>query len=219
LSCDVRIIAAASPGIETTVNEKRFRSDLYYRLRDVTIHVPPLRDRSEDIPELAHYLMFRFNQQLGTCVHSISSDALEKLQSHRWPGNIRELQSVLREALVVSTGPTLLPEFLPLEQRCDVVDEPFPTGSAPAPGIDAWQELGRFAEQVLKEANGDGYRTIIQRFDRLVILQAMDLAGNMQSRAADLLGLSRPTLRTKLRGILSAIEQEKNPAKTKPAGN
>ena len=218
LSADVRIIAAAAPGIETAVAEGRFRSDLYYRLRDVTIHVPPLRDRSEDIPELAHYMMFRFNQQLGTCVTSISPEALEKLQAHRWPGNIRELQSTLREALVLSTGPTLLPEFLPLEQRNDVADEPFPASSAPPPGVDAWQELGRFAEQVLKEAGGDGYRRIIQRFDRLVILQAMDLAGNMQSRAADLLGLSRPTLRTKLRGILSAIEQEKNTARPKVAG-
>jgi two-component system nitrogen regulation response regulator GlnG len=164
-------------------------------------------------------MMFRFNQQLGTCVTSISPEALEKLQAHRWPGNIRELQSTLREALVLSTGPTLLPEFLPLEQRNDVVDEPFPASSAPPPGVDAWQELGRFAEQVLKEAGGDGYRRIIQRFDRLVILQAMDLAGNMQSRAADLLGLSRPTLRTKLRGILSAIEQEKNTNRLKAAGN
>lgn len=220
LSSDVRIIAAASPGIDTAVAEGRLRSDLYYRLRDVTIQVPPLRERSDDIPELAHYLMFRFNQQLGTCVTSISPEALEKLQAHRWPGNIRELQSVLREALVLSTGPTLLPEFLPLEQRSDVADEPFPAGTAPPPpGVDAWQELGRFAELVLREAEGDGYRTIIQKFDRLVILQAMDLAGNMQSRAADLLGLSRPTLRTKLRGILSAIEQEKLTGRPKPAGS
>ena len=108
LSADVRIIAAAAPGIETAVAEGRFRSDLYYRLRDVTIHVPPLRDRSEDIPELAHYMMFRFNQQLGTCVTSISPEALEKLQAHRWPGNIRELQSTLREALGDPTGSALL---------------------------------------------------------------------------------------------------------------
>jgi two-component system nitrogen regulation response regulator GlnG len=209
MSADVRVIAAAGPGLEAALASGRFRTDLYYRLRDVTINVPPLRERTEDIPELAHYLMFRFNQQLGTCVQSITPDALEKLQSHRWPGNIRELQSVLREALIVSTGPALLPEFIPLEQRGEVADEPFPSNSAHAPGLDEWQELGRFAEQALRESKGDSYRTIIQRFDRLVILQAMSLAGNMQSRAAEVLGLSRPTLRSKLRGILSSIEQQR----------
>ncbi len=209
LSADVRVIAATGPGIEAALASGRFQTDLYYRLRDVTIHVPPLRERTEDIPELAHYLMFRFNQQLGTCVQSITPEALEKLQGHRWPGNIRELQSVLREALIVSTGPALLPEFIPLEQRGEMADEPFPSNSAPVPGQDEWQELGRFAEQSLKDSAGDSYRTIIQRFDRLVILQAMNLAGNMQSRAAEILGLSRPTLRSKLRGILSAIEQER----------
>ena len=208
LKVDVRILASSSRNLEHLLGEGKFRQDLYYRLRDVTIQVPPLRERLEDIPELAHYLMFRFNQQLGTSASSISPEAIEKLQAHRWPGNIRELQGVLRDALVISTGAALLPENIALELRADADDSlgaSAGTGSGTvAMAADAdWSALGRFAAEVLEEGRGDGYRRIIQHFDRLVILHAMNLAGGLQSRAADLLGLSRPTLRLKLRSILA----------------
>lgn len=202
LRVDVRILASSHRNLESMLTEGSFRQDLYYRLRDITIQVPALRERLEDIPELAHYLMFRFNQQLGTVAASISPEAIEKLQSHRWPGNIRELQGVLRDALVISTGASLLPEHFPLELRADG-DDAMTAGSGAAAEAEDWPALGAFAEQVLGDGRGDGYRRIIQRFDRLVILHAMNLAGGLQSRAADLLGLSRPTLRLKLRGILS----------------
>lgn len=200
LTVDVRVLAATHQNIEAMIADGRFRHDLYYRLRGVTIQLPPLRDRLEDLPEIAHYLMFRFNRQLGTAVQSISSEAIEKLQSHRWPGNIRELQSVLREALIVSTGPTLLPEFLPLEVRSDSPEEIYSSSPSALPR-DAWQELGLYVEQVLTDQQGDAYRRLIQRFDELVLTQAMNLAGGLQSKASELLGLSRPTLRLKLRGM------------------
>lgn len=219
LRVDVRILASSHRNLESMLTEGSFRQDLYYRLRDITIQVPALRERLEDIPELAHYLMFRFNQQLGTVAASISPEAIEKLQSHRWPGNIRELQGVLRDALVISTGASLLPEHFPLELRADG-DDGITAGSGAAAAAEDWPALGAFAEQVLGDGRGDGYRRIIQRFDRLVILHAMNLAGGLQSRAADLLGLSRPTLRLKLRGILSqqpsgraeTVAADENPA-------
>ena len=204
MTVDVRIIAATNQNVESMISDGRFRQDLYYRLRGVAILLPPLRNRIEDIPELAHYLMFRFNQQLRTAVQSIAPDAIEKLQCHRWPGNVRELQSVIREALILSTGPTLLPEFLPMENRPDIIEDT-PLNTAPAaPSLDAWQELGRFVEQALSAETPDFYRTAMQHFDQLVVLHAMNLAQGMQSRAADLLGLSRPTLRSKLRSIHSS---------------
>ncbi len=209
LRVDVRVVAATSRNLEALITEGKFRQDLYYRLRGITIPVPPLRERTEDIPELAHYLMFRFNQQLGTTVQSISTDALDKLQQHRWPGNIRELQSILREAMIIATGPALLPEFIPLDVRGEIQDEPMPGESGLASGADGWQELGKFVETVLSRGTGDGYRQVIQKFDRLVIQNAMNQAKGMQARAAEILGLSRPTLRSKLRTILSAIEREK----------
>jgi DNA-binding NtrC family response regulator len=210
LRVDVRILASSNRNLESQLADGSFRQDLYYRLRDVMIQVPPLRERVEDIPELAHYLMFRFNQQLGTAASSISPEALEKLQSYRWPGNIRELEGALRDALVISTEASLLPEHFALELRSDA-DESVPTGAGAPTVAEDWPALGQFAAQVLEEGDGDGYRRIIQRFDRLVILHAMNLAGGLQSRAADLLGLSRPTLRLKLRGILaqqSLVESE-----------
>src|SRR5690348_14122104 len=111
LRADVRIVAATNQNLDAMIANNRFRRDLYYRIRGVTLHLPPLREREDDIAELAHYFLFRLNRQLGTAVQSISSEALELLERHSWPGNVRELQSVLREALIVATGPTLLPEF------------------------------------------------------------------------------------------------------------
>lgn len=205
LKVDVRVIAATNQHVENMITDGRFRQDLYYRLRGVTVTLPPLRDRTEDIPELAHYLMFRFNQQLRTSVQAIAPEALEKLQNYRWPGNVRELQSVIREALIVSTGSILLPEFLPLETPPEATDELVPDSTPPAPGTDAWRDLGRFVEETLSQEAPDVYRRAIQRFDQLVVMQAMNLANGMQSRASEILGLSRPTLRSKLRSIYASV--------------
>ena len=85
--------------------------------------MPPLRERLDDVPELAHYFLFRCYRQLGSVVQSISPESLEKLRHYNWPGNVRQLQSVIREALIVSTGPELLPEFLPLEFQQELSNE------------------------------------------------------------------------------------------------
>jgi two-component system nitrogen regulation response regulator GlnG len=181
-----------------------FRRDLFYRLRGVTLTLPPLRDRQEDIAELAHYFLFRFNRQLGTAAQAISPEALEKLQSYNWPGNIRELQSVIREAMIVSMGPTLLPEFLPIEFRAEMVLEPEPASDITAIGGNAWWELGDFISQSLVEGRADLYREALQRFDRLIVTEAMQRARGLQSRAAELLALSRPTIRAKLRSFIGS---------------
>jgi two-component system nitrogen regulation response regulator GlnG len=206
LRVNVRIIAATNQDLEQMIEEGKFRRDLFYRLRGVTLHLPPLRDRAEDIPELAQYFLTRFNRQLGTAVQSIAPETLEKLQAYRWPGNIRELQSVIREALIVSTGPTLLPDFLPLEVRGES------SASATVPPrddlrpLEEWRELGRFIERSLAAGAGDVYREALQRFDRLILNQAMSAAGGLQCKASELLALSRPTLRAKLRVVGSAAK-------------
>ncbi|MBL8815020.1 MAG: sigma-54-dependent Fis family transcriptional regulator [Planctomyces sp.] len=201
LTADVRVIAATHQNLEAMIADGRFRQDLYYRLRGVTLQLPPLRERTEDIPELAHYMMFRFNQQLGTSVQTISPEALERLQAHPWPGNIRELQSVLREALIVSSGPSLLAEFLPLEARSDVPEDVVPADSNAIPSTHEWQLLGHRLSELLETTDSDIYRNILQEFDHLVVRHAMNVAGGRQSRAAELLGISRPTLRLKVRAI------------------
>jgi two-component system nitrogen regulation response regulator GlnG len=202
ITVDVHIIAATNQNLEDMIEAGSFRRDLYYRLRGMTLHLPPLRERLEDIPELAHYFLFRFNRQLNTNVQSISSEALEIMQSYSWPGNIRELQNVLREALVVSTGPTLLAEFLPVELTQESNDEPEPTDPGLFRECD-WHALGEFVEKSIGLESSDAYRSALQLFDRLVVSHAMRLTEGHQARAATLLGLSRPTLRAKLRAMQS----------------
>ena len=207
LSVDVRVVAATNQNLEAMIEDGRFRRDLYYRLRGVTLHLPSLRERLDDIPELAHYFLFRFNRQLGTAVQSISQDALDRLQSYRWPGNIRELQSVIRESLIVSTGPTLLQEFLSIELQNEPALELETTEPVPNVNSDAWRLLGDFVEQEMKSNQHDVYRRSLLHFDRLVVSHAMKLSDGLQSRAAEVLGLSRPTLRAKIRAMLSDTER------------
>jgi nitrogen regulation protein NR(I) len=203
MSVDVRIIAATHQNLESMIQAGRFRNDLYYRLRGVTLELPPLRQRIEDLPELAHYFLFRFNRQLGTMVQSISSEVLELFESYSWPGNIRELQSVIREALIASTGPTLLPVFLPSvirheaarEENDAILTTPLPTTK----GV----SIEQFIQSAIKSGGRDIYRRALQLFDEMVLNEVMLKTEGNQSAAADLLGLSRPTLRQKLRSILA----------------
>jgi two-component system nitrogen regulation response regulator GlnG len=156
---------------------------------------------------LAHHFLFRFNRQLGTAVQTISPDALELLQSYDWPGNVRELQSVIREALIVSAGPAILPEFLPTELHQDETPEAeidVEAGLLPTPD---WLSLPQQVETWIADGQTDVYRRAREQLDRLVILRAMQQAGGNRNRAAEILGLSRVTLRAKLRGMNVAVEK------------
>jgi DNA-binding NtrC family response regulator len=209
LTVDVRILAATNQDLEAMIEGNRFRRDLYYRVRGVTLHLPPLRERTDDIAELAHYFLFRLNRQLGTAVQTISNESLDLLQRHSWPGNVRELQSVLREALIITTGPTLLAEFLPLPALSSFSDET-PAVVGP-PGATDWNSLADVLEEGLRSKQPELYRRLIQQFDALVLTAVMKAAGGFQSHAADLLGLSRPTLRAKLR-LIARLQAEQGEA-------
>jgi two-component system nitrogen regulation response regulator GlnG len=211
IAVDVRIIAATNQDLSALIEQGRFRKDLFYRLRGVTIHLPPLRQRREDIPELAHYFLFRFNRELGTAVQTISPEALAILEKHDWPGNVRELQSVIRESLIVSAGTTLLPEFLPLEIRHEAPPEPL-TSSIGEPDMD-WSALGEFVEKLIASGEQDVYRRALEHFDRLLVTRAMTQSGGQQNKAAEILGLSRVTLRAKLRGMRMEVEKVLIPRK------
>lgn len=200
ITVDVHIIAATNQNLDAMIEAGKFRRDLYYRLRGMTLHLPPLRERIEDIPELAHYFLFRFNRQLGTSVQSISPEALELMRNYPWLGNVRELQNVLREALVASTGPTLLPEFLPAELLREPTDDVEQSDNAVFGDLD-WDSLGHFVSTALGQRQNDVYRSALLLFDRLVVGNAMQITEGHQSRAAEILGLSRPTIRAKIRAI------------------
>jgi two-component system nitrogen regulation response regulator GlnG len=206
LSSDVRIVAATNQNLETLIQQGRFRKDLFYRLRGVSLHLPPLRERREDIPELAHYFLFRFNRPLGASVHSISEAALDILQQYDWPGNVRELQSVIRECLITSAGPAILPESLPVELRRDETAESF-VAEVPKLTDDEWTSLPRLVEGLMSGGGTCIYRSALDQFDRLLLSRVMRQTEGNQALAAEMLGISRPTLRSKLRTLGLSVQK------------
>jgi len=110
---DVRVIAASNRPLETMIRERRFREDLFYRLNVIPVHVPPLRERREDIPLLADHFLKRFAREMGKEVSRLSEDVMQRFLRHPWPGNVRELENVMERAVALEVGPAILPERLP----------------------------------------------------------------------------------------------------------
>ena len=110
---DVRLIAATNRDLKAGSEEGKFRPDLYYRLGVFSIHLPPLRERGDDLPLLVRHYLRRFSRELGREVQEVAPEALERLRGYPWPGNIRELQSVIKQSLLQASGTILLPAFLP----------------------------------------------------------------------------------------------------------
>jgi two-component system nitrogen regulation response regulator GlnG len=177
----------------------------------VTIRLPPLRERREDIAELAYYFLFRYNRQLGTAVQSIAPEAMELLEDYDWPGNVRELQNVIREALIVSAGSTIIHEFLPAELRrerareldAEIVSRPVPEAKV--------TDLAEFVKKAIGRGETDVYRQALEHFDRLLVSSALQQAHGQQNRAAEILGLSRATLRAKVRNMQMSVEKALTP--------
>jgi two-component system nitrogen regulation response regulator GlnG len=200
LQTQVRVLAATNKDLEAEVAQGRFRKDLYYRLKVVTLAVPPLRARPEDVAELAHYFLFRFNRELNLDLRGFSPEALERLQDCPWPGNVRELQSALKQAMLLATGHLLLPEFLPAELGQG--GKPAP---AAAPGPDP--DLAALIESALRESEGKVYERVIEAVERVLLARALRQTHGHQARASDLLGLNRATLRAKLRALGLAVDK------------
>lgn len=202
ISVDVRILAATNQDLENYIEQGRFRKDLYYRLRGVAIHLPPLRERNEDIPQLATHFLARCGRSLDIGVQSISAETMRLLKAHTWPGNIRELQATIREALLRSSGPVLLPEFLPPALFHGRNGD---SGSDEARPAENWQQLGELLEGWFSSGQSDLYRRALEHFDRMILTRAVQQSGGNQTRASEILGISRFTLRTKLRAANLSI--------------
>ena len=187
---DVRLIAASHRDLKSLAAEGRFRPDLYYRLSVFTIHLPPLRERGEDLPILVQHYLRRCARDLGRDVREIAPEAMERLRSYSWPGNIRELQSVIKQALLQAQGSVLLPSFLP-----DFSGRP--AENAPAPTVNL--ELETFIRQRLQPESRDLYAEAHGQLDRFLLASVLEYTGGSQHQAARLLGIARQTLRLKLR--------------------
>jgi two-component system response regulator AtoC len=173
---DVRIISATNRDLEEAVEIGEFREDLYYRLAVVPIHLPQLRTRREEIPELTGHLMERHRMRLGVDVSGIDPDAMEVLLGYPWPGNIRELENVLERAMVLAEGSKVTLEDLP-----ESVRRPSPDG--PGPVLDT--------DDLSVKRHG-------ARLEKHLIQLALDRTGGNKTQAAELLELSPRALRYKI---------------------
>ena len=172
---DVRLIAATHRDLKSMSAKEKFRPDLYYRLSVFTIHLPPLRDRGDDLVLLVHLYLRRFNREFGREVREVAPEAMNRLRSYSWPGNIRELQSVLQQALLQASGSVLLPAFLPI----DFAD----------------------AEKIQATETEPHYRPGISLSDleREAIQQCLIETGGNRQKTAERLGISTRTLLRKIR--------------------
>lgn len=169
---DVRVIAATNRDLDDALRDGSFRTDLYYRLNVITLHLPPLRERREDIPLLCEWFLQRLAEQRGVSPKRLSPQALEALSAYHWPGNVRELENALEHAMVLAPGDTIEPDALPrriLEPKVEplVSEKPLPTPT-------------------------------LEVIERAYIMWVLGSVGGNKTRAAEILGIDPSTLYRKL---------------------
>ena len=204
LRADVRIIAATNQDLATAVKEKRFREDLYFRLRVVPVTLPPLRQRREDIPELTTYFLDNITKEVGTSATGITPEAQTLLTNYAWPGNVRELGNTLLRAAVLSPGPLLTPADLSLPQT----RIPLPADLAELSFEEIVQrQLTTYLQQPALLEAGDLHAVIISQVEKPLIELVLDHTRGNQLKAAELLGINRNTLRKKMTDLKIAVKK------------
>jgi two-component system nitrogen regulation response regulator GlnG len=196
---DVRLIAATHRDLKAWSAAGKFRPDLYYRLGVFTVHLPPLRERGEDLRLLVQHYLRRFSRELGREVRHVAPEALERLRRYSWPGNIRELQSVLKQALLQARGAALLPAFLP---------ESFGGPSEAVPSSPAGEGCGAEKFLIQQRFGPDDrnlYAEAHRQLDRLLLPRVLEYTRGSKHQAALVLGVARQTLRQKLRDLGLAV--------------
>jgi DNA-binding NtrC family response regulator len=199
---DVRLLAATNKNLEADVSAGHFRQDLFYRLNVFVIRLPPLRERREDVPILIEHFLRQFGKALGRSVHSVTPEALACLQAYDWPGNVRQLQNVLKYALIQADGGVLTIECVPEDLR------PQPSDSAGASPAARSLEIGAATTRLLHAGEPDIYRRVSTEMDRVLLETVLRHAKGNQVQASELLGISRTTLRAKLRSLGITLEKQ-----------
>lgn len=198
---NVRLVAATNRPLTEMMEKGTFRGDLYYRLNVYTIHLPPLREREGDLPLLVAHFLRRFSRELGKKVDEVSPEAMSLLKSHAWPGNLRELQSVLKHAVVESTGPVLVPDFLPENVRATSTVQIVELPQARLTDSAAEEPLLHFIQERIGAGTDRLYEEVIQNVERTMLNEVLQTVNGNISRAAAILGISRSTLRLKLAAV------------------
>ncbi|MGO8929378.1 MAG: sigma-54-dependent transcriptional regulator [Limisphaerales bacterium] len=202
---NVRVLAATNQDLEAAIQHKQFREDLYYRLSVVVIHLPPLRQRREDVPELVKYFLRKYAAELGVADPSIHAEAVDYLQAQNWPGNVRELENVVRKVLLLAQGYTI---------NVDHVRAALARASAPADT--GHLSLREHADELLAAARRgdltDAHARLLAAAEREIFSRAIELANGNQAKAARWLGVSRLTMREKLHQFgIHPTQEQPNP--------
>src|SRR5450432_4818142 len=201
IKVDVRLVTATNRDLLQEIAAGAFREDLFYRLNVVPIHIPPLRDRREDIPLLAEHFIAKFNERLRKQIEGIAPDAIERLVAHPWPGNIRELENLMERTVLFCEGPMiqvsdLPPEIAHLAPVALSQLAPFPHATQALPVVaDEPARATPAAASSLKEA----VRAQTERVERELIQRALDETGGNVTQAARKLKISRKSLQTKMK--------------------
>ncbi len=196
IKVDVRIIAATNRNLEEAVREGKFREDLYWRLNVIPIHLPPLRERREDIPLLLDHFLKRFQRKRKGKPLRFSEEALAVLMRYDWPGNVRELENLVERLTILVSHEVVMPDDLPERfLKREGVDKGLPTVTSPLSTVTSPPTLEDIPE------GGIDLAKVLEETERNLILNALRKAGGVRSKAAALLGINRTTLIEKMKRL------------------
>jgi Nif-specific regulatory protein len=196
---DVRVIAATNVDLQEEVAKSNFREDLFYRLNVVSIYLPPLRNRREDIPRLIDYFLDKYNADNDRRLRKISRDMLNVLLRYPWPGNVRELENAIERAVVLSNDEDFTEELLPLSVRMFAAQR---RTNQPSESIETLTR--RLADQAIvdyEDREGEIYKLVVDQIEHSLIDRALAKCGNVKTKAADFLGINRNTLNKKVKEL------------------
>jgi DNA-binding NtrC family response regulator len=180
IQVDIRVVAATNSDLERAVRERRFRDDLYYRLNVVSLKIPPLRERKEDLPALVDHFLRRYSAELKKPLKRLTPAAMDSLRAYGWPGNVRELENVIERAIVLSSGDLIDRDSLPLQVT-----------SGPR----------------LEPLRGKGFHGAVREFKRWIIQDALKESQGNQTKASELLGLQRTYLAKLIRLLQIRVDR------------
>ena len=193
IKVDIRFIVATNKDLEDAISNGRFREDLYYRLNVVSIQIPPLRERKEDIPGLVSYFLKRFNRELKKGIVEITPPAMEKIKSYGWPGNVRQLENVLKRATVLCQGKWIMEDQLLLEREVEKQEAEEDLSKKSIEDL-----LDTLFDELLNTPMTSGDTDRMSSVEKGLILRALQKTKGNQVQAALLLGINRSTLRSKI---------------------
>lgn len=195
---DVRIITSTNKNLEREVSEGRFREDLYYRLNAITIQIPPLRNRKEDIVPLIEHFLNKYSLELGVGHRTLSDEAKELVLSYNWPGNVRELENIIKRVLVLTSDSVItkdtLPEAAPhLEGKVKSDEESL--------NLMISSELKHLLDATQNNDSGNIYEKIIRKVEKPLIESVLNITNGNKKKAAQILGINRNTLSKKIEDL------------------